>query len=95
MGSTAPSPPPNTLLGRFLRVTLVDGRVLVGRLYCLDWKQNLVLRGAELWRPAPELLAEAPLDSLKRHLGLVAVEARHVAKYEVRTGGGAGVPEVA
>ncbi len=56
------------LLGEIFRVTLSDGRVLQGRLHCLDWKQNILLRDA--------------VEGGKRPLGLVAVEARYVVKYE-------------
>ncbi len=89
-----PTFPATPLLGRVLRVTLNDGRVIVGRLYVLDWQQNIVLRSAELWRPPAELRAEAPTDTLKRSLGMVAIEARHVAKFEVREDGSGNAPAV-
>lgn len=87
--TTAAEPnPADSLLGRVLRVTLTDGRVIIGRLHALDWKQTIILRSAELWRAPEELRAEAAVDTTKRALGLVAIEARDVAKYEVRDGGG-------
>ncbi len=63
-----------SLLGSPLRVTLVDGRVLLGRLHCLDWKQNILLRDTME-------VARAD-DPGRKALGLVAVEARHVTRYE-------------
>ena len=80
--------PAAPLLGRVLRVTLHDGRAIIGRLHALDWKQTIILRCAELWRAPEDLRAEVPVDTTKRALGLVAIEARDVAKYEVREGGG-------
>ncbi len=84
VASETPSSPAAALLGRVLRVTLTDGRVIIGRLHVLDWQQTIVLRNAELWRPAEELRAETPVETAKRALGLVAIEARHVTRYEVR-----------
>ena len=93
----APAPPAaaaalaraQELLGSQLRVTLSDGRVLLGRLHCLDWKQNILLRDT-----AEVAQAGSPG---RKALGLVAVEARHVTRYEVEApaaagGGAAGAP---
>ena len=83
------------LLGSQLRVTLTDGRVLVGRLHCIDWKQNILLRdtvegggggGGGGGGAADEPGAAAARDA--KHLGLVSVESRHVVRYEQRVGGG-------
>lgn len=38
------------LLHKNLRITLTDGRVLVGSLDCLDKEGNIVLRGAHVYR---------------------------------------------
>ncbi|EER02326.1 conserved hypothetical protein [Perkinsus marinus ATCC 50983] len=35
-----------SLLHKCLRVTLTDGRDITGRLYCIDNKENIVLRNA-------------------------------------------------
>jgi hypothetical protein len=40
-------------LGGAVRLTLSDARVLTGRLHCLDWKGNVILRDAALVRPPP------------------------------------------
>ena len=71
-----------SLLGAPLRVTLVDGRVLQGRLHCLDWKQNIVLRDTQE-------VAHADDPTGRKALGLVAVEARHVSRYECAAAEGA------
>ena len=62
-----------SVLGTQLRVALVDGRVLQGRLHCLDWKQNILLR---------DTTEVGQAGASRKNLGLVAVEARHVVRYE-------------
>ena len=64
-----------SVLGSQLRVALVDGRVLQGRLHCLDWKQNILLRDTTE-------VGQAGATGSRKSLGLVAVEARHVVRYE-------------
>ena len=75
------------LLGQTLRVVLTDGRVLVGRLHCIDWMQNIVLRDTELWRPPNATQSDAPeapeLPVGKRLLGLVSIASKFVVSYEV------------
>lgn len=51
------TPPPanlvdkaRVLLHKNLRITLTDGRVLVGSLDCLDKDGNIVLRGTHVYR---------------------------------------------
>lgn len=75
--------PAAPLLGSLLRVTLTDGRVLLGRLHCVDWKQNVVLRDTELSRPPEVLEGETRAEAQKRYMGLVAIAAQHVVSYEV------------
>ena len=78
------SPDAAALLGSPLRVTLTDGRVLLGRLHAIDWQQNIVLRDTELWLAAEARARETRAEAVKRHLGLVAVSAQHVVAYEQR-----------
>ena len=73
------------LLGSFLRISLKDGRVLVGRLHCVDWQQNIILRDTELWLPLAQLEQEQKGEAEKRAMGQVAVAARHVLSYEAAT----------
>lgn len=96
--SPGPPPPPASpaldvvrgWLGRHMRVTLTDGRVLVGRLHCLDWQRNILLQDALLWRApdataAAAAAAETPAEAAKRALGVVLVGAAHVVRYEIAT----------
>ncbi len=52
MSSESPLSLARAYLGGLLRLTLSDARVVTGRLHCLDWKANLILRDALLERPA-------------------------------------------
>ena len=69
-----------TLLGRRVRVTLTDGRVLLGRLHCLDWKKNLLIRDA--YSRSIHDISFGDSSPKDKYLGLVAVEAKDVVKYE-------------
>lgn len=40
----------SALLGAEIHFTLIDARVLVGRLHCIDWMSNVILRDAEIWK---------------------------------------------
>ena len=64
------------LLGQPLRVTLSDGRLLQGRLHCLDWKQNILLRDSS------ELTLEGGVVASRKSLGLVAIEAKDVTSVQ-------------
>jgi len=59
-------------LERFMRVTLSDGRVVVGRFYCLDRERNVVLTDAYAQPPPPTAAAAA---AAKRAPALTAAEA--------------------
>ena len=78
------------LLGKYMRVELTDGRVIVGRFYCLDLHRNLVLRDAEEWAPPDVLRAEAPSATAKRFIGAtVMVPGRHMVRCEAESPDGA------
>ncbi len=40
----------SALMGAEVHFTLIDARVLVGRLHCIDWMSNVILRDAEIWK---------------------------------------------
>jgi hypothetical protein len=60
-------------LERFMRVTLSDGRVVVGRFYCLDRERNVVLTDA--YAQPPPLPAAAQAAALAAAPALTAAEA--------------------
>lgn len=65
-----------TLLGQYLRVSVADGRVLVGRLSCIDAVGNVVLSDCE---EAPAAAAgETRVEAARRWLGLVSINSKHV-----------------
>ena len=74
----------HNLLGARLRVTLADGRVLTGHLHCLDWKQNILLRDSFVKSSFDEI--DENSDSSEKFLGLIAIEAKDVVKYERKQG---------
>lgn len=70
---------------KFMRVTLSDGRVIVGRFYCLDREASIVLKDCENYEPNIDVLtAETPGQTAKRSLGPVLVPGRHVVKCELQ-----------
>ena len=68
------------LLDGPLRVTLLDGRVLVGRFTCFDKQRNVLLTEA---REQRDVLAGS--HSSERHLGLVLVPWRWIASCHAAT----------
>jgi small nuclear ribonucleoprotein (snRNP)-like protein len=82
-------------LGQFHRVWLSDGRVIAGRLLCVDYLKNLILNNTIELRPPlpPEQLQELDLDAGKlrefvrvRHdvivLGQIMVRGQDIVKIE-------------
>ena len=69
-------------MDRRARVRLRDGRVVQGRLTCLDWQGNLLLSDASLEAQAKEDAAQA--------LGVAIVPARHLLSCEMLDAGAAG-----
>lgn len=71
-----------TWLGNPVRVHLSDGRVLVGRLWCLDAHANIVLVSAEEYAPPDVVAKESSVDRLRRFMGQVLVSKSHLVKFE-------------
>lgn len=85
------------LLDRTARVLLSDGRLVVGRFYCLDREGNVVLVDAFTQSPAKAPLAgagmgegagagkssSAPTEEPWRSVGVVMVPGRHLVRIEV------------
>ncbi len=67
---------------RLVRVTLTDGRVIVGRLQCIDRSRNLVLQGAEAWASPEVLRAETPEETARRFIGPVMVPGSALVRCE-------------
>ena len=65
------------LLDRLLRITLSDGRVLVGKFTCFDKQRNILLTEAREQRYLEGGDLRAPPD-LESHLGLVLVPRKYV-----------------
>ena len=63
-----------------MRVTLTDGRVLIGRFECFDKQRNVLLRDAQEQRfNGGETVPEPPrAPDFERHLGLVLVPRKHI-----------------
>ena len=63
-------------LDSLIRVSLCDGRVLVGKLSCFDKQRNLLLAETKEQRFLSGDLSQAP--EYERNLGLVLVPRKHV-----------------
>lgn len=80
MSAGAPAAAPDmaacrTLLNEPMRVTLSDGRVIIGDFTCFDKQRNILLtNGRELRRASEDV---APVE---RHVGLVLIPWRFVDK---------------
>ncbi|KAA0156710.1 hypothetical protein FNF27_01148 [Cafeteria roenbergensis] len=70
------------LMGKRARVTVSDGRVVEGELYCIDRDGNIVLRGAETCK-REGLPSESSSDKASRWLGIIMVPGAHASKLEV------------
>ena len=67
-------------LERLVRVTLVDGRVLIGKFTCFDKQSNVLLTEAREQKFASSAADAASLKpEHERHLGLVLVGRKHIA----------------
>ena len=66
------------LMGCEVRFTLTDERVLVGKLHCIDWKENVILRDAELWKSS----SAVKVGGSRRLLPFVAMRLADVARAE-------------
>ncbi|KAF4697269.1 hypothetical protein FOZ60_009892 [Perkinsus olseni] len=64
----------SSLLHKPLRITLTDGRYIIGRLYCIDDKKNIILRNAVERREKET----TPL----RNIGMVMVPGKDAVKIE-------------
>jgi small nuclear ribonucleoprotein (snRNP)-like protein len=63
-------------LDAFLRVTLTDGRILIGTFACFDKQRNILLNDAREFR-AP-LADDQPRSRSERNLGIVLVPRRWI-----------------
>ena len=66
------------LLDGLLRITLTDGRILVGKFVCFDKQRNVLLGEAHEQRYVESNDLRAPPD-LERQLGMVLVPRRYIA----------------
>ena len=67
-------------LEKLIRVTLVDGRVLIGKFTCFDKQRNVLLTEAKEQKFATSTSDTASLKpEHERHLGLVLVGRQHIA----------------
>eukprot|EP00899_Mesostigma_viride_P004621 jgi/Mesvir1/1415/Mv14414-RA.1 len=74
------------LLGRKVRIGIIDGRRITGYFRCMDKQGNIILRDAVETRPctAGDAYERTPSDDLdERHLGLVLIPASRRASCEV------------
>ena len=74
--ASAPAPAPGTeWLGRYLRLTIVDGRIIEGKLEMFDSQGNITLAEPIQRLPYPE-------GEVQRQLVRVAVGAKDIVKIE-------------
>lgn len=70
-------------LGTTVRVHIIDGRVFVGRLWCLDAHANIILANAEEYAPPDVVEKESALDRMRRFMGMVLVTRATLIKFDV------------
>eukprot|EP00285_Hemiselmis_virescens_P018259 CAMPEP_0173394552 /NCGR_PEP_ID=MMETSP1356-20130122/28106_1 /TAXON_ID=77927 ORGANISM="Hemiselmis virescens, Strain PCC157" /NCGR_SAMPLE_ID=MMETSP1356 /ASSEMBLY_ACC=CAM_ASM_000847 /LENGTH=122 /DNA_ID=CAMNT_0014352965 /DNA_START=26 /DNA_END=394 /DNA_ORIENTATION=- len=68
-------------VNRRMRITLTDGRVVVGTCICIDYQGNILMNNADelTTKTRPDGTLET-LDS--RNLGMIMVKPQHLAKCE-------------
>ena len=64
-----------SVLGRTLKITLEDSRILKGRLHCVDHQGSIILE---------ETKEKIPCHDLKRQLGSIIIPGRAIAKIEMK-----------
>eukprot|EP00802_Teleaulax_amphioxeia_P028940 Tamp_30827.p1 GENE.Tamp_30827~~Tamp_30827.p1 ORF type:complete len:140 (+),score=34.30 Tamp_30827:33-422(+) len=67
-------------VNRQCRVTLVDGRVVLGSFICYDYLSNVLINNAEE-QSAPDKNG----DITTRSLGMILVKAKYLAKFQVES----------
>ena len=71
------------LLSQLIRVHTSDGRLLVGRLVCLDAVGNTVLSDCEEAPRDPDTAAaETRVEAARRWIGLVNINPKHILRIE-------------
>jgi small nuclear ribonucleoprotein (snRNP)-like protein len=70
------------LLGSYVRVSVTDGRVLLGRLTCLDALGNTVLADCEEAAPVEQLAAESRTEAARRWIGAVSIKPQFIVRVE-------------
>ncbi len=70
-------------LGKSLRVTLVDDRVVTGQFICLDSFGNLLLKEASASTLSSGVDKSPEVSAATQRMGLVTVAPKHVVKAEL------------
>jgi small nuclear ribonucleoprotein (snRNP)-like protein len=63
------------VLGKKLKITLEDNRIVKGKLHCVDHQGNVILE---------ETKERIPVHDLKRQLGNIIIPGRAIAKIEMK-----------
>jgi len=66
-------------LGKQIRITINDGRIIIGRFYCLDYQCNIIVDQATEDIIPTSTNISTPL----RHLGMVIIPHQHLVKCEL------------
>ena len=71
-------------LNSSLRITMSDGRVLIGIFLCTDRDANIILGSCSEYLPEEEVSDELPSESEEpRMLGLVMVPGKHIVNISI------------
>lgn len=62
------------VLGSVVRVSVCDGRVLIGTLICIDGEGNTVLQDCEEWIEPSTASGENRVEASRRWLGLLNIK---------------------
>lgn len=74
------------MVGCRLRVTLVDGRVLIGQMLAYDKHMNLVLSECEEFRLTRKGATSSGAESVRRMLGMLVLRGEEIVSATVESG---------
>lgn len=79
--SPCPERKVNQWISKYLRIELIDGRVIIGKFVCTDNVPNLILTECmEFWKEREEMAMEGTDNLVKRNIGIVTIPGRHITK---------------
>jgi small nuclear ribonucleoprotein (snRNP)-like protein len=72
------------LLGSKIRIQISDGRILIGNLYCIDYRKNVILIDTKEYRTRKND-PEKKFKPIERYIGMALIPGKHLVSFQVPT----------